>query len=104
MKAGPPLSPPADVAFRLPRKENCLKSGSTDTTSKTSDRYFWSVSLGLGALPELRRRGVAKFPGSGGSRFARGSGACPDNPAVQQALRNGYFNSLGLPRLHVSSV
>jgi len=25
-----------------------------------------------------------------------------DEPAVQQALRNHYFDSLGLPRLHVS--
>jgi hypothetical protein len=25
------------------------------------------------------------------------------HPAVQQALRNGYFDSPGLPRLHVSS-
>jgi hypothetical protein len=24
------------------------------------------------------------------------------HPAVQQALRNHYFDSLGLPRLHVS--
>jgi RNA-directed DNA polymerase len=25
------------------------------------------------------------------------------HPAVQQALRNHYFDSLGLPRLHVSA-
>jgi RNA-directed DNA polymerase len=50
---------------------------------------------------KLRRRGVPKVNAAvaAGSptRFWRMSG----HPAVQQALRNHYFDSLGLPRLHV---
>src|SRR5918995_5653677 len=48
---------------------------------------------------ELRRRGVPKFHAAvaAGSptEFWRMSG----HPAVQQALRNSYFDSVGLPRL-----
>jgi RNA-directed DNA polymerase len=44
----------------------------------------------------------AKVQCSGRRRFTGGgSGACPE--AVQQALRNHYFDSLGLPRLRVSA-
>ncbi|WP_352780636.1 group II intron maturase-specific domain-containing protein [Mesorhizobium sp. M0571] len=36
-------------------------------------------------------------------RFADGILRMSGHPAVQQALRNHYFESLGLPRLHVSA-
>ena len=48
---------------------------------------------------ELRRRGIAKFPAA----VAAGSptGLCMSgHPAVQQALRNNYFESLGLPQIY----
>src|SRR5262249_22194769 len=43
-----------------------------------------------------------KVPCSGRRRFADGFWRLSGRPAVQQALRNHYFDSLGLPRLHVS--
>ena len=56
---------------------------------------------GHNRFKELRRRGVSQFRAAvaAGSptRFWRMSG----HPAVQAALRNHYFDSIGLPRLHV---
>src|SRR6266853_1856577 len=66
--------------------------------------YLWRQwQNGPNRFKELRRRGVPKFNAAvaAGSptRFWRMSG----HPAVQQALRNSYFDGLGLPRLYVSA-
>jgi Group II intron, maturase-specific domain len=59
--------------------------------------YLWrQLQNGHNRFNELRRsRGCCRFA----DEFWRMSG----HPAVQQALRNHYFDSLGLPRLHVSA-
>src|SRR3954449_3045176 len=66
--------------------------------------YLWRQwRNGSTRFQELRRRGVPKFHAAvaAGSptRFWRMSG----HPAVQQALRNPYFDGLGLPRLFVAA-
>ena len=64
------------------------------------------VETGVRAyLPEALRHSFDRITrtgfehGLGGLALWRMSG----HPAVQQALRNHYFDSLGLPRLHVSA-
>ena len=49
---------------------------------------------------ELRRRGVAKFPAAVAAGSPTGLWRMSGHPAVQQALRNAYFESLGLPRIY----
>ncbi len=66
--------------------------------------YLWRQwQNGPNRFKELRRRGVPKF----GAAVAAGSptGFCrmSGHPAVQQALRNRYFDSIGLPRVGVTS-
>ena len=51
---------------------------------------------------ELRQRGVPKFSAAVAAGSPTGFWRMSGHPAVQQALRNHYFDSLGLPRLHVS--
>ena len=46
---------------------------------------------------ELRRRGVAKFAAAVAAGSPTGLWRMSGHPAVQQALRNDYFESLGLP-------
>jgi RNA-directed DNA polymerase len=46
---------------------------------------------------KLRRRGAPKFQRSGRRRFPTGFWRMYGHPAVQQALRNHYFYSLGPP-------
>jgi hypothetical protein len=48
---------------------------------------------------ELRRRGVPKFNAAVAAGSPTGFWRMSGHPAVQQALRNRYFDSLGLPRL-----
>jgi RNA-directed DNA polymerase len=64
---------------------------------------WWQWRTGRNRFAQLRRRGVAVF----GAAVAAGSPTGPwrmsGHPAVQQALRNAYFDSVGLPRLAVSS-
>ena len=64
--------------------------------------YLWRQwQNGQNRFKELRRRGVPKFlaavAAGSPTRFWRMSG----HPAVQMALRNHVFNSLGLPRLYL---
>jgi RNA-directed DNA polymerase len=64
--------------------------------------YLWRQwQTGQNRFKELRRRGVPKFlaavAAGSPTRFWRMSG----HPAVQMALRNHVFDSLGLPRLHL---
>ena len=66
--------------------------------------YLWRQwKNGRNRFKELRRRGVPKF----GAAVAAGSPTdfwrMSGHPAVQQALRNHYFDSIGLPRLAVPS-
>ena len=49
---------------------------------------------------ELRRRGVAKFPAAVAAGSPTGLWRMSGHPAVQQALRNDYFETLGLPRIY----
>src|ERR1700739_1962854 len=49
---------------------------------------------------ELRRRGVAKFPAAVAAGSPTGIWRMSGHPSVQQALRNRYFESLGLPRIY----
>jgi len=65
--------------------------------------YLWRQwQNGHNRFNELRRRGVPKFNAAVAAGSPTGFWRMSGHPAVQQALRNRYFDSLGLPRLHVS--
>src|SRR5580700_9984917 len=49
---------------------------------------------------ELRRRGVAKFAAAVAAGSPTGLWRMSGHPAVQQAVRNNYFESLGLPQIY----
>jgi RNA-directed DNA polymerase len=64
--------------------------------------YLWRQwQNGPNRFTELRRRGVSKFPAAVAAGSPTGFWRMSGHPAVQHALRNRYFDSLGLPRLHV---
>jgi hypothetical protein len=64
--------------------------------------YLWRQwQNGHTRFNELRRRGVPKFHAAVAAGSPTGFWRMSGHPAVQQALRNHYFDSLGLPRLHV---
>jgi RNA-directed DNA polymerase len=66
--------------------------------------YLWRQwQNGHNRFKELRRRGVPKFNAAVAAGSPTGYWRMSGHPAVQQALRNRYFDSLGLPRLHVSA-
>jgi len=66
--------------------------------------YLWRQwRNGHNRFNELRRRGVPKFNAAVAAGSPTGLWRMSGHPAVQQALRNHYFDSLGLPRLHVSA-
>jgi Protein of unknown function (DUF938) len=70
-------------------------------TAQSVRLYLWRQGrTRQNRFAELRRRGVAKFPAAVQLVHQPGSGACPDNPAVQHALRNNYFESLRLPQIY----
>ena len=56
---------------------------------------------GYNRFKELRRRGVPKFKAAVAAGSPTGLWRMSGHPAVQMALRNHDFDSLGLPRLHV---
>lgn len=63
--------------------------------------YLWrSWQNGPNRFRELRRLGVSKFPAAVAAGSPTGFWRMSGHPAVQQALRNQYFDSLGLPRLY----
>ena len=65
--------------------------------------YLWRQwGNGHNRFKELRRRGVSTFRAAVAAGSPTGFWRMSGHPAVQQALRNHYFDSLGLPRLHVS--
>jgi hypothetical protein len=66
--------------------------------------YLWRQwQNGHNRFKELRRRGVPKFHAAVAAGSPTGFLRMSGHPAVQQALRNHYFDSLGLPRLYVSA-
>src|SRR5207249_3958833 len=65
--------------------------------------YLWRQwQNGHNRFNELRRRGVPKFNAAVAAGSPTGFWRMSRHPAVQQALRNHYFDSLGLPRLYMS--
>src|SRR6266699_1256678 len=65
--------------------------------------YLWRQwQNGHNRFNELRRRGVPKFNAAVAAGSPTGFWRMSGHPAVQQALPNRYFDSIGLPRLHVS--
>jgi RNA-directed DNA polymerase len=66
--------------------------------------YLWRQwQNGHKRFKELRRRGVPKFNAAVAAGSPTGYWRMSGHPAVQQALRNHAFDSLGLPRLYVSA-
>ena len=62
--------------------------------------YLWRQwRNGRNRFAELRRRGVPKFRAAVAAGSPTGMWRMSRHPAVQQALRNRYFDSIGLPRL-----
>lgn len=62
--------------------------------------YLWRQwKNGRNRFNELRRRGLSKFHAAVAAGSATGFWRMSGHPAVQQALRNRYFDSIGLPRL-----
>ncbi|MFH0823047.1 MAG: group II intron reverse transcriptase/maturase [Pseudomonadota bacterium] len=65
--------------------------------------YLWRQwQNGRNRFKELRHRGVSKFRAAIAAGSPTGFWRMSGHPAVQQALRNAYFDSLGLPRVAVS--
>jgi len=66
--------------------------------------YLWRQwQNGRNRFKELRRCGVPKFNAAVAAGSPTGFWRMSGHPAVQQALRNHYFDSVGLPKLAVSS-
>jgi hypothetical protein len=66
--------------------------------------YLWRQwKNGKTRFRELRRRGVPQLRAAVAAGSPTGFWRMCSHPAVQQALRNNYFDSIGLPRLSVSS-
>ena len=67
--------------------------------------YLWRQwKNGRHRFKELRRRGVPKFRAAVAAGSPTGLWRMSRHAAVQQALRNRYFDSIGLPRVGVSSI
>jgi RNA-directed DNA polymerase len=66
--------------------------------------YLWRQwQNGRNRFKELRQRGVPKFRAAVAAGSPTGLWRMSSHPAVQMALRNHVFDSLGLPRLYVSA-
>ncbi len=66
--------------------------------------YLWRQwQNGRKRFKELRRRGVPKFNAAVAAGSPTGYWRMSGHPAVQMALRNHSFHSLGLPRLYLSA-
>src|SRR4029450_3056276 len=64
--------------------------------------YLWRQwQDGTNRFKELRRRAVPKFLAAVAAGSQTGFWRMSGHPAVQMALRNHVFDSLGLPRLYV---
>ena len=65
--------------------------------------YLWRQwQNGQQRFRELRRRGVPKFHAAVAAGSPTGLCRMSGHPAVQMALRNHVFDSLGLPRLYIA--
>ena len=65
--------------------------------------YIWRQwKNGRNRFKELRLRGVPKFGAAVAAGSPTGFWRMSGHPAVQQALRNAYFDWIGLPRLAAS--
>ena len=65
--------------------------------------YLWRQwRNGCNRFRELRRRGVPKFLAAVAAGSPTGLYRMSGHPAVQMALRNHVFDTLGLPRLYVA--
>jgi RNA-directed DNA polymerase len=66
--------------------------------------YLWRQwKNGRNRFKELRRRGVPEFNAAVAAGSPTGFWRMSGHPAVQQALRNRYFDSIDLPRVAASS-
>src|SRR5580693_749612 len=64
--------------------------------------YLWRQwGNGHNRFKELRRRGVSQFRAAVAAGSPTGLWRMSGHPAVQSAVRNHHFDSLGLPRLYV---
>ena len=64
--------------------------------------YLWRQwGNGRNRFKELRHRGVPQFRAAVAAGSPTGIWRMSGHPAVQSALRNHYFDSIGLPRLYV---
>jgi RNA-directed DNA polymerase len=86
--------------FGLPDPTCAHQPGSVDSP-KIALVSWRQWQNGHNRFNELRRRGVSKFHAAVAAGSPTGFWRMSGHPAVQQALRNHYFDSLGLPRLHV---
>ena len=65
--------------------------------------YLWRQwKNGPNRFRELRRRGVAKFLAAVAAGSPTGFWRMSGHPALQKALRNHVFDSLGLPRIYIA--
>jgi RNA-directed DNA polymerase len=65
--------------------------------------YLWRQwKNGAKRFKELRRRGVTKFLAAVAAGSPRGFWRMSGHPALQKALRNPVFDSLGLPRIYIA--
>ncbi|MDJ0891305.1 MAG: group II intron reverse transcriptase/maturase [Gammaproteobacteria bacterium] len=66
--------------------------------------YLWRQwRTGCNRFRELRRRGISTFPAAVAAGSPTGLWRMSRHPVVQQALRNAYFDSVGLPRVAATS-
>jgi hypothetical protein len=64
--------------------------------------YLWRQwGNGHNRFKELRRRGLSQFRAAVAAGSPTGFWRISGHPAVQSALRNHYFDSIGLPRLYI---
>jgi RNA-directed DNA polymerase len=62
---------------------------------------WWQWGNGHNRFKELRSRGVAQFRAAVAAGSPTGHWRRSGHPAIQTALRNHHFDSLGLPRLYI---
>src|SRR5262245_48626769 len=66
--------------------------------------YLWRQwKNGPKRFKELRRRGIARFLAAVAAGSPTGCWRMSGHPAVQKALRNHVFDSLGLPRIYIAN-
>jgi RNA-directed DNA polymerase len=65
--------------------------------------YLWRQwTTGRNRFQELRRRGVNKFQAAVAAGSPTALARMSGHVTVQMALRNHFFESLGLPRLYIA--